>query len=387
MWFPTTAREGEAGGPAAQGGRGGRANPSGRVSWRRGVQVMSRSLWVMLALVAASGVVRAAPGAEAWQDDVSAAQEALKANLALGGSLQGQPVTGEQAAQAQRLVEQGLARARKVVAEYPRVGEAHCLVGLLLCAAYRPTRLKKITTDQTTGELVESVATVLRRGNQDGAQREEGLAELRAALRLEPRNVGWQLDYAEGLLICGQAEQAAGQLSALWQRRSNLAGEHRLRAARLLAQTSAALNRPGEERRWLREILKLDPKDRQAAKRLAELVPPPGAGITWLSYEEGMAVAKQEHKSVMADFTATWCGWCRKLDEDVFSNPEVIALSREFACVRVWEDKRPDLVRRYGVRAYPAVLFLDAAGQVRHQVVGYKPVQPFLSDMKKGLGQ
>src|SRR3954452_1427550 len=39
--------------------------------------------------------------------------------------------------------------------------------------------------------------------------------------------------------------------------------------------------------------------------------------------EKAKAQAKAENKKILLDFTGSdWCGWCKKLDAEVFSQPE-----------------------------------------------------------------
>src|SRR5438093_12431134 len=40
-------------------------------------------------------------------------------------------------------------------------------------------------------------------------------------------------------------------------------------------------------------------------------------------YAKALEQAKPEHKLVLLDFTGSdWCGWCKKLDAEVFSTPK-----------------------------------------------------------------
>ncbi len=62
-----------------------------------------------------------------------------------------------------------------------------------------------------------------------------------------------------------------------------------------------------------------------------------GERLTWqTSLAAGATMAKQEHKYVLADVYTDWCGWCKKLDRDVFTNPKVVKyLQKGFICVKV----------------------------------------------------
>ena len=98
-----------------------------------------------------------------------------------------------------------------------------------------------------------------------------------------------------------------------------------------------------------------------------------------------MALARQQGKPVFIDFSTSWCGWCRRLDREVFTDPEVISVSRQFACIKVDGDARSDLVRRYGVGGYPTAVMLDAGGREMHRIVGYKPARQYVLEMQRGL--
>ena len=53
--------------------------------------------------------------------------------------------------------------------------------------------------------------------------------------------------------------------------------------------------------------------------------------VRWLTdAKAAVALAKKEHKVILADFTGSdWCHWCKKLDADVYSTPEFKTFAKE----------------------------------------------------------
>jgi len=50
----------------------------------------------------------------------------------------------------------------------------------------------------------------------------------------------------------------------------------------------------------------------------------PAKEINWLTLEEAEALSKKENKPLLIDFYTDWCGWCKKLDNTTYKDPEVI---------------------------------------------------------------
>jgi len=109
-------------------------------------------------------------------------------------------------------------------------------------------------------------------------------------------------------------------------------------------------------------------------------------GIQWFSsFADGQAEAKKLNKPIMADFSTDWCGWCKKLDKDTYTDAKVIELSKKFVCIRIDGDKSEDLVSKYSVRGYPTILFLNPDGSLLDTSVGYLPAGDFLARMQKSV--
>ncbi len=54
------------------------------------------------------------------------------------------------------------------------------------------------------------------------------------------------------------------------------------------------------------------------------VVHPAEEGIKWESWNSGYPKATKEKKIVLVDAYTTWCGWCKKMDADTYTDPEVI---------------------------------------------------------------
>jgi thioredoxin-related protein len=108
--------------------------------------------------------------------------------------------------------------------------------------------------------------------------------------------------------------------------------------------------------------------------------------IKWeASYETALAAAKKSGKLLMIDFWTDWCGWCNRLDEDTYPDAAVVAQSKRMVNVKVDGDSGPgpDLVKKYAIRGYPTILFIDGNGEVFGRIVGYEPPEPFARDIKR----
>ncbi|MDD5073038.1 MAG: thioredoxin family protein [Candidatus Omnitrophica bacterium] len=116
------------------------------------------------------------------------------------------------------------------------------------------------------------------------------------------------------------------------------------------------------------------------------LILPRADAIAWkYNLQDALKAAKSQGKPVMIDFYTDWCGWCKKLDSDTYSDPKVNAASAKFICVKINADKEKDLTNKYGVSGFPTIIFLDSNGKVLQKIPGFLPPAGFLQNMNKIL--
>jgi thioredoxin-related protein len=107
----------------------------------------------------------------------------------------------------------------------------------------------------------------------------------------------------------------------------------------------------------------------------------PGIAFFEGNWNEALEQAKKENKLIFLDVYATWCGPCKQLKANTFSNAEVGGLYNEsFINValdgEMGEGKR--IASLYKVRGYPSLLFIDGHGNVITRAVGYHNPSQFI---------
>jgi thiol:disulfide interchange protein DsbD len=122
--------------------------------------------------------------------------------------------------------------------------------------------------------------------------------------------------------------------------------------------------------------------------------PPPGdspkasATIAWVDgLAPGLAKAKAENKPAIVDFSAEWCTWCKKLDEQTWPDPQVRGLATQFVAVKVDVDKDQAAATKYGASSIPLIVFLKPDGTEIVRNAGFVEPGEMIGLMRKALGQ
>ncbi len=118
----------------------------------------------------------------------------------------------------------------------------------------------------------------------------------------------------------------------------------------------------------------------------------------WLTdYEAAAKKASAENKTMLLDFTGSdWCGWCIKLDKEVFSQPEFAAYAKKnLVLVKVdfprgkpqsatVKKQNETLAAKFKIQGYPTIVILNGQG-VQIGELGYQQggVKPWITELEK----
>jgi thiol:disulfide interchange protein len=99
-----------------------------------------------------------------------------------------------------------------------------------------------------------------------------------------------------------------------------------------------------------------------------------GPGVAFASggFDEALGRAQSEHRLLLVDVYTDWCGWCKKLDREVFSDARVAEAAKNLVAIRVNAEKGGEKVaERYDVQGFPTILFVDGSGNVVKRIDGF----------------
>jgi protein disulfide-isomerase len=118
-------------------------------------------------------------------------------------------------------------------------------------------------------------------------------------------------------------------------------------------------------------------------------------------YEKAAAQAKAEKKLLLLDFTGSdWCGWCIKLDKEVFSKKEFKDYAKENLVLlevdfpqsknqtKKLKEQNAKLQTEYKIKGYPTIIVLNSEGKQVGEL-GYQEGGPkaFIAELDKLKGK
>jgi protein disulfide-isomerase len=123
-----------------------------------------------------------------------------------------------------------------------------------------------------------------------------------------------------------------------------------------------------------------------------------GAEPSWSTdYKRSQQEAKTNHKLLLLNFTGSdWCGWCIRLQNEVFSKPEfadyaaknLVLVELDFPSRKQLSDtirqQNGEMAERYQIQGFPTIIVLNADGQKVGEL-GYIPGGPsaFIAELEK----
>ncbi|MGE0143888.1 MAG: thioredoxin family protein [Planctomycetota bacterium] len=117
--------------------------------------------------------------------------------------------------------------------------------------------------------------------------------------------------------------------------------------------------------------------------------------IEWryVTFEQGLAMAKAEQKLLFIDVMAFWCVWCYRMDYYTYPDAEVADyLTANFIPVKIIQEQDrvgdyQKLMDTLKLRGIPAMGVFDGDGAVVHPISGWKAPTDFLAELRKAKGE
>ncbi len=108
-----------------------------------------------------------------------------------------------------------------------------------------------------------------------------------------------------------------------------------------------------------------------------------GQGIDFnaSSFKDAIKRAKAENKLIFVDAYTTWCGPCKFMAKNIFTDKNVGDYYNEaFVNVKIDMEKGegPQLAKAWKITGYPTLIFIDKKGEVIHRSMGSRPAEDFL---------
>lgn len=120
-------------------------------------------------------------------------------------------------------------------------------------------------------------------------------------------------------------------------------------------------------------------------------------GVKWMTFEEAIQLQAKNPKTIMIDMYTDWCGWCKKMDAETFSHPDIAQyINQNFYPVKFnaetldtieYKGKKYTNMQRGqksphslafellgGRMSYPTVVYIDYEGNV-NPVGGFMTVE------------
>lgn len=129
-----------------------------------------------------------------------------------------------------------------------------------------------------------------------------------------------------------------------------------------------------------------------------------GQEIKWLTLDEATKEVKAHpEKPILINFYATWCGFCKRLDGETFTNAKVADYVNKNYIPIKFDAETKDMVSFLGINytyiapakanymayaftngqlSYPATVLMTGKGDVNKVVLGYRSASDFINDIK-----
>lgn len=95
--------------------------------------------------------------------------------------------------------------------------------------------------------------------------------------------------------------------------------------------------------------------------------------------------AKKQHKLIFLDAYTDWCGWCKVMDKETFSDPAIGKMMNAYFInckLELEQDETgKQIALKYGVSAFPSFLVFNADGDLIYTSMGFQKPQDFMNTL------
>lgn len=127
--------------------------------------------------------------------------------------------------------------------------------------------------------------------------------------------------------------------------------------------------------------------------------------INWMSFEEAVEANKTNPKKILIDVYTDWCGWCKVMDKETFTDPEIVEyISTNFHAVKLDAEQKESIFFKdvefvwkpsgrngmnelavsllNGSMSFPSFVILTEDYKRIRIIKGYKKPQQFMPHLK-----
>ncbi|SMD33762.1 Thioredoxin-like domain-containing protein [Reichenbachiella faecimaris] len=118
--------------------------------------------------------------------------------------------------------------------------------------------------------------------------------------------------------------------------------------------------------------------------------------INWNDLESAQTLSIESPRPIFIEFTAKWCGWCKKMEKTTFRDDKVIDLLNEkFYAVKVDFDSPTliefqgenftgkQLAKHFGISGLPTMIYISSDQKNSETIVGYKTAKQLVKELNK----